>query len=48
MQYTKQNQRRVLTHSPIFFRTQDHKNVDFMGETADFTEKRIAQGHLKQ
>ena len=48
MQYTKQNQRRVLTHSPIFLERKHYKNVDFMGETAVFTEKRIAQGHLKQ
>ena len=48
MQYTKQNQRRVLTHSPYFLERKHHKNVDFMGETAVFTEKRIAQGHLKQ
>ena len=32
MQYTKQNQRRVLTHSPIFLERKHHKNVDFMGE----------------
>ena len=48
MQYSNKKNGECLGTLLFFLERKRYKNVDFMGETADFTEKRIAQGHLKQ